>query len=386
MGELLQLHNGSDIRGVAVYGVKGENVNLTITEARKIGCSFALWLKQKLGKPNFCVSVGRDSRISGDELKEGLVEGLNMAGATVWDFGFASAPCMAQSVFDEELACDGAVMITGGTLPYNWSGMKFFTPDGATTGADITAILEAAEAIEAEGIDIRTQRKDYLLKYAAGLAAFISVKTNSEKPFEGSRIIVDAGNGVGGFFVDKILRPLGADTVGSRNLERNGMFPNHVPDPARESVLEQFKNTAAEYKADLGILLDTDACSAALIGKDGRKFSQSELLMLMCAIVLEENPGGAIATDGLLPEQVRAFIEKKGGVVCRPRGVSETAAGECKRLAEEGVSCAMAMDIRGLCALKENHYLNDGVFMVVKILVKFAQLKAQGKSLLDLLQ
>ena len=347
MGELLQLHNGPDIRGVAVYGVKDENVNLTITEARKAGCAFALWLQNKLGRRNLCIAVGRDTRISGDELKEGLVEGLNMAKVTVYDFGFASTPCMSQSVFDEELHCDGAVMITGGTLPYNWNGMKFFTQQGATTPEDITSILTAAEDLNAEGIDIRSTRKDYLTKYADGLAGLIRKKTNMEKPFQNARIIVDAGNGVGGFFVEKILRPLGADTIGCMHLERNGMFPHHVPDPGQESVIEQFKDTVAKNKAELGILFDTDACSASLIGPNGVPFSQTDVQMLLCAIVLEENPSALIATDGLMPDTLKAFIKAKGGVMCEPQGNIETAARECRRLEESGQPCVMALDIRG---------------------------------------
>jgi phosphomannomutase len=293
---------------------------------------------------------------------------------------------MSQSIFDEELHCDGAVMITGGILPYNWNGMKFFTQEGATTPEDITGILTAAEDLNAEGIDIRSTRKDYLSKYAEGLAALIRKQTNMEKPFQNARIIVDAGNGVGGFFVEKILRPLGADTIGCMHLERNGMFPYHVPDPGQERVIEQFKDTVAQNRADLGILFDTDACSASLIGPNGVPFSQTDLQKLLCAIVLEEEPGAAIATDGLVPNTLKDFIKAKGGVVCEPQGDFETAARECRMMEENGQPCALALDIRGLCALKENRFLNDGTYMVVKLLIKFTQLKSQGKDLRDLLQ
>ena len=385
MGELLQLQNGSDIRGIAVYGVKDENVNLTITEARKIGAAFGQWIKQNLGKEDFCIGLGRDTRISGDELKEGIIEGLNMAGAKVFDFGYASTPSMFMCTQDDEYKCDGAVMITGSHLPYNRNGMKLFTKLGALNQAEVTRILEMAEKIDDEGIDISSVRKDFVTKYAQSLVNIIRDKTQTEKPFANARIIVDAGNGVGGFFVDKLLRPLGADTAGSMYLEHNGMFPHHVPDPDLPGVLEQFRNTLLDYRADLGILFDTDADRAAVIDGNGKLINKERMAALMSAIVLAENPGTVIVTDSVTSDGLRDFIEKRGGKQHRFKRGYKAVIEECKRLNNEGINSALAIETSGHCALRENHYLDDGAYMIVKLLIEFTKLKSKGQSLSDLI-
>ena len=386
MGQLTSLQNGSDIRGVAVYGVRGENVNLTIIEARKIAAAFAIWLKRGLAKETPRIAVGRDTRISGDELKEGVTEGLNMAGAMVFDFGFASTPCMYMCTLDNELICDGAVMITGSHLPYNHNGMKFFTREGATGSHDVADILEIAENIEEDGIDIRTVKKDYMSTYAKNLADFIRQQTMMDRPFENLKIIVDAGNGVGGFFVDKLLRPLGANTAGSKYLEHNGMFPHHVPDPELPGVMEQFKSNVLDYKADLGILFDTDADRAALVDGDGIIFNRDRLVALMSALVLRDHPGTAVVTDSVTSDGLTRFIEAKGGVHHRFRRGYKYIIDECKRLNREGTPSAMAMETSGHCALQENHYLDDGAYMVARLLIEFVRLRAEGKKLSDLIE
>ena len=69
--ELLKLQNGSDIRGIALSGVEGEEINLTEEACLKIGGAFAVWLSKKTGKPcqNLTVGIGRDSRLSGPKLE-----------------------------------------------------------------------------------------------------------------------------------------------------------------------------------------------------------------------------------------------------------------------------------------------------------------------------
>ena len=89
-----RLQNGSDIRGVALEGVTGEAVNLTPEIAYRLGQGFVSWLAKKLDKnsSDLVVSVGRDSRLSGPALKDGLAEGMMSLGAKVLDVAIASTP------------------------------------------------------------------------------------------------------------------------------------------------------------------------------------------------------------------------------------------------------------------------------------------------------
>ena len=88
-----KLQNGSDIRGVAMEGVKGEPVNLTTKVATRLGKAFFSWLNKK-GYTDINVAVGMDSRISGASLKRAFAEGIVSMGGNVVDCGLASTPAM----------------------------------------------------------------------------------------------------------------------------------------------------------------------------------------------------------------------------------------------------------------------------------------------------
>ena len=105
-------------------------------------------------------------------------------------------------------------------LPFNRNGFKFFTPEGGLESADIKAILAYAGSDEVTGLAAGTLSDGaFMDTYAAILADKVRQATGEETPLAGLRIVVDAGNGAGGFYADKVLRPLGANTDGSRYLE-----------------------------------------------------------------------------------------------------------------------------------------------------------------------
>ena len=140
-----QFKSGTDIRGVAVEGVKGQNVNLTDEVVAEMADGFVLWLADKTGKApdELKISVGRDSRISGPRLMEVTTERFARAGAQVLRCGLASTPSMFMTTVD--LGCDGALQLTASHHPYNRNGLKFFTRGGGLEGSDIEAILEYAQ-------------------------------------------------------------------------------------------------------------------------------------------------------------------------------------------------------------------------------------------------
>ena len=124
--DLLKLQNGSDIRGIALDGVPGENVNLTQNECLKIGSAFVQWLAKKTQKPanELTIGIGRDSRLSGPSLEEALVKGMVFEGAKVVRCGMATTPAMFMSIVFEQTSFAGSVMITASHLPFNRNGVK----------------------------------------------------------------------------------------------------------------------------------------------------------------------------------------------------------------------------------------------------------------------
>lgn len=409
--DFLKLQNGSDIRGVAVAGVEGEPVTLTEPVSEAIASAFAAWLADK--KKNDAsrpmrVSIGHDSRISAPKLQDAVSRGLSSAGIEVLQYGLASTPAMFNSTLtvNEDVLCpvDGSIMITASHLPYNRNGFKFFTNAGGLGKADIKDILERASDIynefTNEGLKVlqgkaspSVRRVDYMSIYASDLVQAVrKAAGNIEKPLEGFHIVVDAGNGAGGFFVGKVVEPLGAVTAGSQFLDPDGMFPNHIPNPEDKEAMKAITQAVLNNKADLGIIFDTDVDRSAAVDSTGREFNRNRLIALMSAIVLEEHPGTTIVTDSVTSDGLTEFIEKKlGGKHHRFKRGYKNVIDEAIRLNSIGVESHLAIETSGHGALKENHWLDDGAYLMVKVLNKLASARASGigggsKVLTDLVE
>lgn len=386
MKDFTSLISGSDIRGVAMPGVPGQPVTLTGEDARIIAAAFARWLSAALARPMdaLTVSVGHDPRLSSPELAAAAAAGLSAQGCRVLDLGLCTTPAMFMTTLPSELGCDGAVMITASHLPWYRNGIKFFAPSGGLSKADIKAVLRMCGQAQdgAPGPIVKTR---YLSRYAAGLVKGIREKAGEAEPLQGLRIIVDAGNGAGGFFVRDVLEPLGADTTGSQYLEPDGRFPNHIPNPEDRAAMEAVSRATVAVGADLGIIFDTDCDRAAVVGPDGREINRNRLIALMSAVVLREFPGGTIVTDSVTSSGLAEFITKLGGVHHRFRRGYNNVISEARRLEVSGVSAPMAIETSGHCALRENYFLDDGAYLITRILIRMAECHKRGGSLLDLI-
>ncbi len=388
----LKLQNGSDIRGVALEGIEGENVNLTEDEVKCIAGAFSNWVARKVGKApeDIRIAVGRDSRLSGPDLMKGVLEGLSGTGAKALDCGLASTPSMFMSTIFDPTDCDGAIMITASHLPFNRNGMKFFTKDGGLDKPDIKEILTAAAAYQAPAAEKGQVESCSLIDlYSAHLVDYIRTQVNHpenyERPLEGLNILVDAGNGAGGFFAEKVLLPLGADTAGSQFLDPDGMFPNHVPNPEDDDAMTSVQQATVKQDADLGIIFDTDVDRAAIVDKGGKIINRNRLIALMSAIVLEDTPGTTIVTDSVTSDGLAEFIPSLGGKHLRFKRGYKNVINESVRLNNADVHSALAIETSGHGALKENYFLDDGAFIVTKILIKLSQLRQENKSLSEII-
>ncbi|RLB46041.1 MAG: phosphomannomutase/phosphoglucomutase [Deltaproteobacteria bacterium] len=387
-----RLQNGSDLRGVALEGIAGQAVNLTPEVATTLGRAFAQWLrakKQNLGN----VAVGTDSRLSGPSLRQALIHGLTESGLDVIDCGLASTPAMFMTAIHPELNVDGAVMLTASHLPFNRNGMKFFTGEGGLDKSDIHELLQLAAAGEfstqAAPGSVRTV--DFLAIYSEHLVGVIrdgvADPDDFDRPLRGLKIIVDAGNGAGGFFADKVLVALGADVTGSQFLEPDGTFPNHVPNPEDPEATASICAAVLKAKADLGIIFDTDVDRAALVDSGGNAINRNNLVAMISSVVLVEHPGSVIVTDSVTSAGLKDFIEGDlGGEHHRFQRGYKNVINEAVRLNGEGKGSWLAIETSGHAALKENHFLDDGAYLVAKLLIQMAKLNRQQKSLASMIE
>ena len=382
-----KLQNGSDIRGVALEGIEGQNVNLTEQVCRDIGRGFALWLCKKAGKTGMLrVAVGRDSRLSGETLSSWICDAMVQQGLCVTDFGMASTPAMFMSTVTPGYKFDGSVMITASHLPFNRNGFKFFTCQGGLEKADIAEILGYAAGCDTTGLPAGSLSSDsFMDTYAAILADKIRSATGEEKPLEGFRIVVDAGNGAGGFYADKVLKPLGANTDGSRYLDPDGSFPNHIPNPEDKEAMASITAAVKEVGADLGIIFDTDVDRAGAVLSDGSELNRNRIIAMLAAILLREHPGTTIVTDSITSTGLTKFIEEKGGIHHRFKRGYRNVINESIRLNNAGQDSQLAIETSGHGALKENYFLDDGAYLVTKLLIELARGKKEGYTLASLI-
>lgn len=378
-----ELKNGTDIRGVAI----GEKTNLTPARACLLGKAFGAFLLGKGYKAPLRVAVGRDPRLSGEALRDGLIQGLTAMGVTVLDCGIATTPSMFFATYYEGSNCHGAVEITASHLPYDRNGLKFFTKEGGIDGKDVSTLIELAEKDAFESVSGgAVEPLDLMDAYSQSLVDLVRSKTGQERPLEGIKVTVDAGNGAGGFFVEKVLAPLGANAAGSVYLEPDGSFPNHIPNPENKAAMEACAKATLEAGADMGICFDTDCDRAAIVDASGKEINRNRMIAMIAALMLREHPGCTIVTDSVTSKGLKAFIEGKGGVHHRFMRGYKKVIDEAIRLEKTGVCAPLAMETSGHGALKENHYLDDGSYLAARMLAELPALKEEGKTLSSLIE
>ncbi len=385
----LSLCNESDIRGIALEGIEGQYVNLTEEVCRNIGRGFAVWLCDRTGKKpgELRVAIGRDSRLSGPDMIRWLAEAVAEQGISVTDMGMASTPAMFMTTRTDGFLFDASVMVTASHLPFNRNGYKFFTPEGGLESRDIKEILTLAEEdVVTGGIPASVQESSFMDVYSKRLADMIRAAAGSDKPLEGLRIVVDAGNGAGGFYAQKVLLPLGADITGSRYLDPDGSFPNHIPNPENKEAMAAITEAVRESKADLGIIFDTDVDRAGAVLPDGSELNRNRLIAILSAILLREHPGTTIVTDSVTSAGLAKFITSLGGVHRRFKRGYKNVINESIRLNEAGIDSQLAIETSGHGAFKENYFLDDGAYIVTRLIIELSRAEKLGYTLASLIE
>ncbi|XVF43605.1 hypothetical protein PTKIN_Ptkin02bG0053100 [Pterospermum kingtungense] len=395
--KIRRLQNGSDVRGVALEGEKGRTVDLTPPAVEAIAESFGEWvikaLEKERGRPveDVRVSLGKDPRISGASLSVAVFAGLARAGCLVFDMGLATTPACFMSTLLPPFAYDASIMMTASHLPYTRNGLKFFTKKGGLTSPEVEQICDKAARKYANRLtkvsttlNSPPTKVDFMSAYAKHLRDIIKERVNHpihyDTPLQGFQIVVNAGNGSGGFFTWDVLDKLGADTFGSLHLNPDGMFPNHIPNPEDKTAMALTRAAVLKNSADLGIVFDTDVDRSGVVDNKGNPINGDKLIALMSAIVLKEHPGTTIVTDARTSMALTRFITDRGGHHCLYRVGYRNVIDKGDQLNKDGIETHLMMETSGHGALKENYFLDDGAYMVVKIIIEMVRMKLGGSD------
>lgn len=387
-----KIKSGSDIRGVASDTVKGEEVTLTNEVIDKIALAFAVWVSKKtnLEYSSITMALGHDSRESALRIKNVIINSLRGLGINVYDCSLTSTPAMFMAT--SVLSCTASIEITASHHPANRNGLKFFTASGGLSEEDIDDILDIAQSENEFNLNKRgnVRSVDLMQHYCEKLKNLIIEKINSQKnherPLSGLKIVVDAGNGAGGFFVKDVLIPLGANTKGSKFLNPDGKFPHHIPNPEEPNAIKSIVDAVKENSADLGIIFDTDVDRVAFVDSSGKEISGNKLIALASKMVLEENSNSIIVTDSVTSDYLKDFIEKLGGTQFRYKRGYHNVITMSKTINEKGENCPLAIETSGHAAFKENKFIDDGAYFACKIIAQLVKLKDKNQNLNEYLK
>lgn len=384
---IMKLKSGTDIRGTAI----GEKTDLTDEAVKKITAGFIHVMKEKTGlsPEEMTVAVGHDSRLSADRIRNAVVTVLCHYGIKVLDCSLASTPAMFMTTVTA--GCTASIQITASHHPFDKNGLKFFTKEGGFENEDIVNVLTFAENADVSAIEYtdNSEKTDYMSKYASILRKMICDGINAEnydKPLEGLHIVTDAGNGAGGFYATDVLEKLGADISGSLYLDPDGNFPNHAPNPENPQAMQCISDAVVKAGADFGVIFDTDVDRSACVDSEGKEINRNALIALAAAIALQDNPGGTIVTDSVTSDGLKIFIEKVlGGKHLRFKRGYKNVINEALRLNSIGINAPLAMETSGHAALRENYFLDDGAYLITKIIIMLVKLRKEGRTIADLI-
>jgi phosphomannomutase/phosphoglucomutase len=194
------------------------------------------------------ITLGRDVRVSSPRLHTNLKKGLLSTGLRIVDVGIVATPVLYFSVFHFDT--DGGVQITGSHNPPEDNGFKIVRGKSTIHGAEIQELRKRMEARDFATGAGTTEDRDVVTPYVEMVVKNIQLGPRRFK------VVVDAGNGVGGVAAP-LLEKLGFDTT-ALYCEPDGRFPNHHPDPTVEKNVADLKKTVDKVGAEVGIALDGD--------------------------------------------------------------------------------------------------------------------------------
>ena len=289
------------------YDVRGYvNVDLTDDFAYNLARGCASFYKRKL--PSFkTVSIGHDARLSSPSFAQAMIRGFNDSGIDTIFLGMIPTGLCYFSMFNIDV--QGAVMITGSHNPPEYNGFKVNLIDLPVYGDGIQEIADIMEADDFLNPEKKGTNSTYNI--IPDFEKFIFKTIHIEHP-EKIKLVVDAGNGVGGFVAVPIMRKMGLNVI-SIFEEPDGRFPNHHPDPTVEAYIQKMIAAVKENGADLGIGFDGDADRIGIVDRNGKIIWGDKILNIFARSVLEEVPGATIVGDVKCSKTLYDDIAAHGG-------------------------------------------------------------------------
>lgn len=299
--EVLAADSGVPSRIFRDYDIRGNaSTEITPALATQIGQAIATEARER-GEQK--IVVGYDARLTSEVLSQALIEGLVSAGCDVINIGMVPSPVLYYAA--RNIGTGSGVMVTASHNPAMDNGFKIVLGNHTLAGPEIRSLRERivkADFAKGAGTVIKSSVTDQYLQQ-------ISDDVLLARTFN---IVVDAGNGVAGPMVVRMLEDMGC-TVSPLYCEPDGHFPHHDPDPCNPHNLEDLLSDVAISGADLGLAFDGDGDRVVVVTNSTRIIPSDKLLMLFAREVLATQPGADIIFDVKCTRDLVSMITTHGG-------------------------------------------------------------------------
>ena len=303
MRDLSGVFKAYDIRGVV-----GEQLDADLV--RDIGASFA---RQVAGAEG--IVIGHDMRASSPGLASAFADGVTREGVDVVMIGLASTDMLYFA--SGQLNLPGA-MFTASHNPAKYNGIKLCRAGAAPVGQE-TGLTEIQREVEAETPPSegrtpgRLETRDMLTEYVAYLRELVDL--SGSRPL---KVVVDAGNGMGGHTVPAMFDGLPIDVV-PMYFELDGSFPNHEANPLDPKNIVDLQAKVREVGADAGLAFDGDADRCFVVDERGEPVPPSAVTALVAVRELKKDPGGTVIHNLITSKAVPEIVAEHGGKPVRTR-------------------------------------------------------------------
>ncbi len=250
------------------------------------------------------LALGRDGRLSGNEILAVLSKELRSFGINVVNVGLVTSPLLYFAA--KKLNSKSGVMITGSHNPKNYNGFKIVINDLPVSGTEMLDLI-SNKITHSKDSGSETFKEGLMDEYVAEV---ISQASKSSKKI---KVVVDCGNGSAGKIGPKLMRALGYEVV-ELFCEIDGNFPNHHPDPGKVENLQDLMRAVTEEGADIGIAFDGDGDRLGVISNLGEIIYPDQLMMIFSKEVLKDKKGREIVFDVKCTNLLAEIISEAGGV------------------------------------------------------------------------
>ena len=292
------------ITGFKAYDYRGRIPSeLNPDVAYRIGRAYAEFLKPQR------VVVGKDIRLSSEELADALSRGLLDSGVDVYDIGLCGTEVVYFATFSESM--DGGIMVTASHNPPDYNGMKFVREESRPISGD-TGLQDIKRIAEANAFTTPTARGkkfdlDVKRNYVEHLLSYLDIAKLKKL-----KVVVNAGNGGAGAVVDALERYLPFEFI-KINHQPDGTFPNGVPNPMLEENRRSTIEAIRTHKADCGVAWDGDYDRCFLFDENGSFIEGYYIVGLLASVFLKRERGARIVHDPRLTWATLDMIESLGG-------------------------------------------------------------------------